>query len=152
MTVTATTMVPFCSTMMYSFLNSMLYRANWDPTSKWQSSALHAGRRPGSEYWSEVIPAIKKKHAGSCSSPRPTGTWSGNSSSKASTFATTRKFMTSSSVALQRASPNIYVRIFPTNLGIHILSASVELRRATGTFSPHFQPSTNGWSSPRSLM
>ena len=41
-----------------------------------------AGPAPASEYWTDVIAAVRGRPSRtSCSSPRPTGTWSGSSSS-----------------------------------------------------------------------
>ena len=70
-----------------------------------------AGQRPATEYWIDVIPAIKKRIPASSSSPRPIGTWNGNCNNKDLTSATTRGSTIDWSTAMQRASAFISVPI-----------------------------------------
>ena len=58
------------------------------------------GPAPSTEYWPTVIPPSVRPTPTSCSSPRPTGTWSGPCSSRASTTATTSDCTTASCTVL----------------------------------------------------
>ena len=68
-----------------------------------------AGAKPADDYWATVIPAIKAKSPSSGSSPRPTGTSSGNCNSRVLISATTRNSMTGWNTATPRACVSTFL-------------------------------------------
>ena len=91
-----------------------------------------AGQRPRTEYWGEVIPAVKKRTRTSALLPRLTGTWSGSCSSRVSTSATTSGFMIAWNTIMRKVSGFTLVLNLPTSRScLRFLENHDEPRAAT---------------------
>ena len=73
----------------------------------------HAGPRPPTEYWGDVISPSKERIQTFALLPKPTGTWSGSCNSRGSTSATTSGSMIVWSMRMQRVFDFISVPTSP---------------------------------------